>query len=340
MELVTAEPGPLDLFSAPTREWFGAAFASPTPAQAGAWAAIGAGQARAGRGADRVRQDAERVPVVDRPAAHRATARRQDQALPRALHLAAEGARRRRRAQPALAPHRHPPHRRPARHAHAGAAGRRAVGRHQRCRPAPADHPAARHHDHDAGVAVPDADQPGARVPARRRDGDHRRGARGRRHQARRPPGDLARATRRPARPAGPADRPVGHGAPARRGGPLPRWRGAGRDRGSSGREALGPQGRRARRGHDRTRGLRRGRRRAGRPRHQHLAARRGVGRRPDRAAQLHDRLRQLPPPGRAPHRAAQRDRHRARHRRVRGPRASRPPRSWPSQAPAPARRP
>ncbi len=41
---VTAEPGPLDRFSAPTREWFGAAFASPTPAQAGAWAAIGAGK--------------------------------------------------------------------------------------------------------------------------------------------------------------------------------------------------------------------------------------------------------------------------------------------------------
>ena len=41
---VTVEPGPLDLFSQPTREWFGAAFASPTPAQAGAWAAIGAGK--------------------------------------------------------------------------------------------------------------------------------------------------------------------------------------------------------------------------------------------------------------------------------------------------------
>ncbi len=41
---MTAEPGPLDFFSAPTREWFGAAFATPTPAQAGAWAAIGAGK--------------------------------------------------------------------------------------------------------------------------------------------------------------------------------------------------------------------------------------------------------------------------------------------------------
>ena len=35
---------PLEQFSEPTRTWFGAAFAEPTPAQAGAWAAIGAGR--------------------------------------------------------------------------------------------------------------------------------------------------------------------------------------------------------------------------------------------------------------------------------------------------------
>ncbi|WP_211349234.1 ATP-dependent helicase [Nocardioides litoris] len=35
---------PLAAFSEPTRTWFGAAFAAPTPAQAGAWAAIGAGR--------------------------------------------------------------------------------------------------------------------------------------------------------------------------------------------------------------------------------------------------------------------------------------------------------
>src|SRR6476619_7568008 len=34
----------LDRFSEPTRTWFGAAFAAPTPAQAGAWEAIGAGR--------------------------------------------------------------------------------------------------------------------------------------------------------------------------------------------------------------------------------------------------------------------------------------------------------
>ena len=37
-------PSPLDRFSEPTRTWFGAAFAEPTPAQAGAWEAIGAGR--------------------------------------------------------------------------------------------------------------------------------------------------------------------------------------------------------------------------------------------------------------------------------------------------------
>ncbi|WP_090860134.1 ATP-dependent helicase [Nocardioides lianchengensis] len=37
-------PDALARFSAPTRTWFGAAFAEPTPAQAGAWEAIGAGR--------------------------------------------------------------------------------------------------------------------------------------------------------------------------------------------------------------------------------------------------------------------------------------------------------
>ena len=37
-------PDPLAAFSEPTRTWFNAAFAAPTPAQAGAWAAIGAGK--------------------------------------------------------------------------------------------------------------------------------------------------------------------------------------------------------------------------------------------------------------------------------------------------------
>jgi ATP-dependent Lhr-like helicase len=37
-------PDPLGGFGPATRAWFGAAFAEPTPAQAGAWAAIGSGR--------------------------------------------------------------------------------------------------------------------------------------------------------------------------------------------------------------------------------------------------------------------------------------------------------
>ena len=64
----------LDVFSAPTRTWFGAAFAAPTPAQVGAWEAVAAGR-NALVVADRLRQDAVGVPVVARPARHRAAPR-------------------------------------------------------------------------------------------------------------------------------------------------------------------------------------------------------------------------------------------------------------------------
>ncbi len=37
------KPDPLSRFSEPTRTWFRAAFAEPTPAQAGAWASIASG---------------------------------------------------------------------------------------------------------------------------------------------------------------------------------------------------------------------------------------------------------------------------------------------------------
>ena len=70
----------------------------------------------------------------------------------------------------------------------------------------------------------------------------------------------------------------------------------------------MGPQGRRAGRGHDRAR--RGGRRRPAR--RLAVAPRRGAGARPDRAAHLHHRLRQLPAAGRAADRPAQRARRRA----------------------------
>ena len=58
----------LDGFSTATRAWFEGAFAVPTQAQAQAWRAIGEGRGHAGHRADRVGQDAGRVPVGDRPA--------------------------------------------------------------------------------------------------------------------------------------------------------------------------------------------------------------------------------------------------------------------------------
>src|SRR5690242_18563835 len=44
MGRMTAPLTALERFSAPTREWFAAAFAEPTPAQAGAWEAIADGR--------------------------------------------------------------------------------------------------------------------------------------------------------------------------------------------------------------------------------------------------------------------------------------------------------
>ena len=54
----------------------------------------------------------------------------------------------------------------------------------------------ARHPDHDARVALPDAHVGGARDAARGRDADPRRGARRRRHEARRASGAVGRAAR------------------------------------------------------------------------------------------------------------------------------------------------
>ncbi len=183
--------------------------------------------------ADRLRQDAERLPLVDRPAAHDTPAGGPDAPVPGALRLPAQGARRRRRAQPARPADRHPAHRGPARHPRARGAGRGPLRRHPGRRAPQARHRPARHHDHHARVALPDADLAGARVAARGGDGDRRRGARGGGHQARRAPRAHPGAARRAARAAGPADRAVGDRAPARRGGPLPRRQRAGGDRGA-----------------------------------------------------------------------------------------------------------
>ena len=95
-------------FSAATRAWFDGAFAGATAAQAGAWDAIATGQhalvvAPTGSG----KTLAAFLWSLDRLAVD-AAAGRPRAALPGPLRLAAQGARRRRRAQPARAADRHP----------------------------------------------------------------------------------------------------------------------------------------------------------------------------------------------------------------------------------------
>ena len=241
---------------------------------------------------DRLRQDAGRVPLGARPARRRAVGR------PHAagLRLAAQGALLRRGEEPARAAARDrrrreggDPHRR---HAAEG----------------PARHgpPSARHPDHDARVALPDADQPGARHLRGRRAGDRRRDPRGRADQARRSSGADAGAARRAGRRRGPADRAVGDAEPARGGRALPRRAEADvHDRRHRHAQAARPEDPRAGREH--------GRARAVRPRPRPVRGRRGdaqvdLARDLPRAAQggarasLDDHLRQ-----RAPRRGAAR---------------------------------
>ncbi len=201
---------------------------------------------------DRLRQDADRVPVGDRQPREgegaAAAGRRggNDRGLAR-LRIAAEGPLLRRRAQPAGAARRdrRRSEHRPAhgRHSAAGAAG---------------DAPqAAGHPDHHAGVAVSDADVAGAEHPHRRRVADRRRDPRRRADQARRPHGADAGAARTPrahecrgrrrSGAADPADRALGDAAPARADRPVPRRPAPGmRDRQRRHPQGDGPGDRRA----------------------------------------------------------------------------------------------
>ena len=117
-------------------------------------------------------------------------------ALPRALRLAAQGARRRRRAQPARAARRHRAGRdaRGDAFSHAGDRGphRRHAGRRARAVSARA----GRHPHHDARIAVSAAHVERARRAALGRDRHRRRDPRARPDQARRAPGAVARTAR------------------------------------------------------------------------------------------------------------------------------------------------
>ena len=358
----------LERFGPATQDWFRGAFAAPTDAQVGAWEAISHGKhalvvAPTGSGKtlsaflwaiDRVFHEKDAA-----AACRRGQAATQDGCRgiphPHPLHLAAQGARRRRRAQPPLAARRDRAVRAAPRHRGARRHGRRALGRHDLERPAQARHGSARHPHHDARVALPDAHEPGRRDAQERAHGHRRRGARRRRDQARRAPRGEPRAARRAPRSKRrpPAHRAVGDGAADRRGRALPRRVGARRDRRAAGDEGVrhdasivpvddmlnpppppgadvssevptGCRGRRAGR-----RGLVRRRRQLGRRPETHrddrvgVAARRGGDRRPHRAAPLDDRVLQLAAPRRAADRPAQRDllrAARARPARCRGP--------------------
>ena len=195
---------PLAPFSPAVRAWFESSFAAPTQAQAEGWAAISSGRhtlihAPTGSGKtlaaflwtlDRLAASPPRPAPDEGAAGHR----------PRPLRQPAQGADLRRRAEPPRAARRDRPRRRPARRArprhHRREPDRRhAGGGPPQPRPPPAGHP-----DHDARVPLPDAHEPGARGPRRRRARDRRRGPRDRRLEARRPPRADPRAAGAPDR--------------------------------------------------------------------------------------------------------------------------------------------
>ena len=171
----------LDLFTPATREWFERAFRGADAGTGSRLAGDRLRRAHADPGADRLGEDARRLPVRDRPAERGAR-----RGTPAALRLAAEGAELRRRAQPARAAGRPPVgadrRRSHRRHAAEGAGGDAAQ--------------AARHPDHHARVAVPAAHLAGPRHARRRPYADPRRGACRRRHQTGRAPRALGRAAR------------------------------------------------------------------------------------------------------------------------------------------------
>lgn len=171
----------LDLFSPATRDWFAGAFAAPTAAQEGAWRAAHAGEhalvvAPTGSG----KTLSAFLWALDRLSVEPPCGRSHE-TLPDPLRLAVEGPGGRRPAEPAGPARRDLAGDPAARAAGARHHGRHAHRRHHRGRtPLVRQDPAGRAGDHPR-VAVPDPDLVGAGVPAGRRDGDRRRGARGRR---------------------------------------------------------------------------------------------------------------------------------------------------------------
>ena len=206
-------PDPLSGFSEPTRTWFRAAFAEPTPAQAGAWASIASGHhtlvvAPTGSGKTLSAFLASIDRLLTTPTPEDKTKRTRVLYVSPLKALAVDVERNLRAPLIGI--------RQTAERLASGGRprppGRHPFGRHPGQRAPYAHDAAARHPHHHARVPLPDADQPGPRVAPGRRDRDRRRGARRRRHQARRPPRGHPRAARRAARHA----RPSGSACPRR----------------------------------------------------------------------------------------------------------------------------
>ena len=180
-------------------------------------AADRARRAHVDRGTDRLRQDARRVPVGHRPAGRprpRWRARRRDR---HRLRVAPESAVERYPAQPRDAASRDRGPREIGGHRPADHSRGRAHRRHAVVRTSGDESPAAAYPRHDAGVALPAADEP-EEPPhpehgARRR---RRRDSRARPRQARQPPESQPRTPRRPLRDPAGAHRAVRHTAPDR----------------------------------------------------------------------------------------------------------------------------
>ena len=208
---------PLAPFQPATRAWFSAAFDAPTRPQAARLAGHRTRRIDPDPGAHRQRQDADRVPVVPRSAdVHPAAA--QIRALPRAVRVAAESARRGRRAQPPRAARRHRAGRRRARRRVRDARDRHPHRRHPAVRARALPARAGRHPDHHAGVALSAADLQCARGAAIDRHDHPRRNPRARADQARRAPRAVARAARSALRACAAAHRALRDAAAARRG--------------------------------------------------------------------------------------------------------------------------
>ena len=211
----------LNRFDPLVRDWFTAAFAEPTTAQAGAWDAIGKGDhtlvvAPTGSGKTLAAFLSAIDDLVARgptPAASPRPQRCTVLYLSPLKALAVDVERNLRSPLTGIGAVAARRGRQPAGDLRRGAIRRHPVRRSAGLRPRRRGHP-----DHHPGIAVPAADQPRPGNADQRPDGHHRRGARRCRHQTWCAPGRLARPAGCVAGSSGATDRAVGH-RPAGRGG-------------------------------------------------------------------------------------------------------------------------